>query len=114
MNNYEKLRNIETSKELSDDFKREFEDALSKAIEYWQKHGMLVDRFEDNFAEASFAKGFFAGCIYMDKHHSFKPTKIQMELLKEACDTRWEVDGLDPLYQLYQNLNKLKYGHNNS
>ena len=64
MNNYEKLGTIETSKELYDDFKREFKDALSKAIEYWQEHGMLVDRFEDNFTEASFAKRISC-CMYL-------------------------------------------------
>jgi hypothetical protein len=31
-----------------------------------------------------------------------------MEALKEACDEHWEPDGLDPLYTLYQDLNKLK------
>ena len=39
--------------------------------------------------------------------NTWKPSDVQMELLKEACDKRWEPDGLDPLYRLYQALKKL-------
>lgn len=66
MSDYEKLRTPETSKELPMEFRKEFEEALSKAVGYWQEHGYLVDQFEDNRMECSFAKGFLAGCIYMD------------------------------------------------
>ena len=37
----------------------------------------------------------------------WKPTEIQLELLKEACDKRWEPDGLDPLYTLWEHLKNL-------
>ena len=42
------------------------------------------------------------------KHNQWKPSDVQMKLLKEACDQHWEPDGLDPLYTLYQDLKKLK------
>lgn len=67
---YEKLRDPELSKELPIKFRKEFEDALSKAIGYWQQHGYLVDQFEDNAMECSFAKGFLAGCIYMENKNN--------------------------------------------
>ena len=66
MDYYEKLRDPELSKGLPIEFVKEFEEALSKAIGYWQQHGYLVDKFEDNAMECSFAKGFLAGCIYME------------------------------------------------
>ena len=37
---------------------------------------------------------------------TWKPTDEQMNALKEACDERWEPDGLDQLYTLYQDLKK--------
>ena len=36
-----------------------------------------------------------------------KPSDEQMKALKEACDKRWEPDGLDPLYTLYEQLKNL-------
>jgi hypothetical protein len=39
--------------------------------------------------------------------NKWKPSDEQMEALKEACDKRWEPDGLDPLYTLYEYLKKL-------
>lgn len=63
---YEQLIDHESAKELHIEFRKEFEDALSKAIGYWQQNGFLVDRFEDNAMECSFSKGFLAGCIYME------------------------------------------------
>ena len=63
---YEKLRDPQTAKELPIEFRKEFEEALSKAVGYWQQNGYLVDRFEDNAMECSFAIGFVAGCIYME------------------------------------------------
>lgn len=72
MSDYEKLRDIELSKELSIEFRKEFEEALSKAIGYWQKNGYLVDQFEDDRMEGSFAKGFLAGCIYADNRKKNK------------------------------------------
>lgn len=38
----------------------------------------------------------------------WKPSDEQMRALKEACDEHWELDGLDPLYKLYQDLKKLR------
>ena len=38
----------------------------------------------------------------------WKPSDVQMQVLKEACDKRWEPDGLDPLYTLYEELERLK------
>lgn len=70
MKDYEKLRDHKTAKELPIEFRKEFEEALSKAIGYWQQHGFLVDQFEDNAMECSFAKGFLAGCIYMESKTS--------------------------------------------
>lgn len=32
----------------------------------WQNGARVVDQFEDNPMELSFAKGFLAGCIYME------------------------------------------------
>lgn len=73
MDNYELLRTEETFKNLPKNFITEFEEALSGAMEYWKKHGMLVDQFEDNKMECSFAKGFLAGCIYISrKTHPIK------------------------------------------
>lgn len=63
---YEKLKDPKTAKELPIEFMEEFEEALSKAIGYYQQNGFLVDQFEDNAMECSFAKGFLAGCIYME------------------------------------------------
>jgi len=63
---YEQLRDPKTAKELPIEFRKEFEGALSKAIGYWQQNGKIVDQFEDNAMESSFAKGFLAGCIYME------------------------------------------------
>lgn len=40
--------------------------------------------------------------------YNWKPSKGQMEALKNACDKSWEPDGLDPLYMLYEDLKKLK------
>jgi len=42
------------------------------------------------------------------KELQWKPTDEQMKALKEAYDKHWELDGLDPLYTLYQDLKKLK------
>jgi len=67
---YEQLRDPKSAKELPIEFRKEFEEALSKAIGYWQQNGFLVDRFEDNAMERSFAKGFLAGCIYMESKNS--------------------------------------------
>ena len=39
--------------------------------------------------------------------NKWKPSDEQMEALKETCDKRWEPDGLDPLYTLYEYLKKL-------
>jgi hypothetical protein len=69
---YEKLRDPQTAKELPIGFSKEFEEALSKAVGYWQQNGFLVDRFEDNAMECSFAKGFLAGCIYMENKNKDK------------------------------------------
>lgn len=63
---YEQLKDPQTAKELPIEFRKEFEEALSKAIGYWQQNGKIVDQFEDNTMERSFAKGFLAGCIYME------------------------------------------------
>lgn len=38
---------------------------------------------------------------------SWKPSKEQMEALKKEADKYWEVDGVDPLYTLWQDLQKL-------
>ena len=38
---------------------------------------------------------------------NWKPTKVQLDCLKEACDKRFDVDGLDPLYMLYEQLKTL-------
>ena len=40
--------------------------------------------------------------------NNWKPSDRQMKALKEACDARWEPDGLDPLYTLWEQLKKLK------
>lgn len=40
-------------------------------------------------------------------HNRWKPSEMQMKVLKEACDKHWDPDGLDPLYTLYQDLKKL-------
>ena len=69
---YEKLRDPQTAKELPIEFRKEFEEALSKAIGYWQQNGFLVDQFEYNAMECSFAKGFLAGCIYMENKNKNK------------------------------------------
>lgn len=69
---YEKLRDPQTAKELPIEFRKEFEEALSKAVGYWQQNGFLVDRFKDNAMERSFAKGFLAGCIYMENKNKNK------------------------------------------
>ena len=37
----------------------------------------------------------------------WKPSDVQMQALKEACDKHCEPDGLDPLYTLYEQLKKL-------
>lgn len=66
MNDYEKLRTEETSKELPQEFKIEFEEALLNATFAWKDGAYLVDRFEDDKMELSFAKGFLEGCIYME------------------------------------------------
>lgn len=39
---------------------------------------------------------------------TWKPSDEQMKALKEASDEHWELDGLEPLYTLYQDLKKLK------
>ena len=44
----------------------------------------------------------------LKQRYTWKPSDGQMEALKEACDKSWEPDGLDPLYTLYQDLEKLK------
>lgn len=44
----------------------------------------------------------------LKERYTWKPSKEQMEALKEVCDEHWEPDGLDPLYTLYQDLKKLK------
>lgn len=41
---------------------------------------------------------------------TWKPNDRQMKALKEACDEHWEPDGLDPLYTLWEQLNKLREG----
>lgn len=46
--------------------------------------------------------------IYLKQRYTWKPSKGQMEALKNACDKSWEPDGLDPLYMLYEDLKKLK------
>lgn len=46
--------------------------------------------------------------IYLKQRYTWKPSKGQMEALKNACDKSWEPDGLDPLYMLYEDLEKLK------
>lgn len=56
--------------------------------------------------------GTAKNCVeYIDEHlhnsNRWKPSDAQMEALKEACDKRWEPDGLDPLYTLYEYLKKL-------
>ena len=38
---------------------------------------------------------------------SWKPSEEQMEALKKEADKYWEVDGVDPLYTLWQDLQKL-------
>lgn len=37
----------------------------------------------------------------------WKPSNVQMQALKEACDIYWEPDGSDALYTLYEQLKKL-------
>lgn len=63
---YEKLRDPKTAKELPIEFRKEFEEALSKAIGDWQQNGYNVDVFEHDSMVRSFAKGFLAGCIYVE------------------------------------------------
>ena len=81
MNKYEKLRTIETSRELPDDFQKEFENAISKAIREWQNGAMISDQFEDNRMELSFSKGYLKGCI--DSYD---------KLIKKACEWLKEQD----------------------
>ena len=47
--------------------------------------------------------GYEANCTTM-----WKPSDAQMARLKEACDEHYEIDGLDPLYTLYEQLKKLR------
>ena len=68
MNQYELLRREETTQGLPDKFREDFEKGLEKAMKYWSEHGRLVDQFEDNFAECSFAKGFLEGCIFVSSN----------------------------------------------
>lgn len=44
---------------------------------------------------------------FLKERYTWKPSDAQMQALKEACDKRWEPDGLDPLYTLYEQLKKL-------
>jgi len=37
----------------------------------------------------------------------WKPTEIQLKCLKYACDEHFDLDGLDPLYTLYEQLKAL-------
>ena len=75
MNNYEKLRTPEASRNLSDKFRQDFEQRLSKAVGYWQEHGKLVDQFEDDSMELSFAKGYLAACIDMQDLFAVKTSE---------------------------------------
>lgn len=43
----------------------------------------------------------------LSPHKQWKPSNVQMQALKEACDKSWEPDGLCPLYTLYEQLKKL-------
>ena len=36
----------------------------------------------------------------LNPQKQWKPTEIQLECLKAACDKHWDIDGLDPLYTL--------------
>ena len=44
----------------------------------------------------------------LKQKYVWKPSDEQMKALKEACDENWEPDGLDPLYELYEQLKKIK------
>ncbi len=46
--------------------------------------------------------------ISLKERYTWKPSDTQMKRLKEACDEHYEIDGLDPLYTLYEDLKKLK------
>ena len=43
----------------------------------------------------------------LNPQKKWKPTEMQLECLKAACDEHWEPDGLDPLYTLYEQLKAL-------
>lgn len=46
----------------------------------------------------------------LKQRYTWKPSDEQIKALKETCDEHWEPDGLDPLYTLYEDLEKLKGG----
>lgn len=72
-----------------------------------------LDKIEYHSGEPTFDDGWSAAIWYLKKRNArpqntWKPSEAQMERLKEACDEHYEVDGLDPLYTLYQDLQKLR------
>jgi len=72
----------------------------------------VLDKTEYNSDWPTFDDGWSAAIWYLKKRNGrsqlhWKPSDVQMQALKEACDKRWEPDGLDPLYTLYEQLKKL-------
>ena len=111
--------NIEKKPMLSDFFNAEYErgkaDAL-KSVEWSEEDEKMLNDiditlFEENsIPNAKYWK--FMNWLKSLKDRvrpqkQWKPSKEQMEALKEVCDKRWELDGLDPLYTLYEYLKKL-------
>ena len=111
--------NIEKKPMLSDFFNAEYErgkaDAL-KSVEWSEEDEKMLNDiditlFEENsIPNAKYWKFMNWLKSLKDRVHpqkQWKPSKEQMEALKEVCDKRWELDGLDPLYTLYEYLKKL-------
>lgn len=67
MDKYENLKTVETSGEVSESFRKSFEDALSRAFsEYKESGSFTADSLEDDPMKLAFAKGFLLGCIHAD------------------------------------------------
>lgn len=43
----------------------------------------------------------------LSPQNHWKPTEMQLKCLKDACDEHFDLDGLDPLYTLYEQLKAL-------
>lgn len=87
-----------------------------KPVEWSEEDEKMLNEIIDEIeANRSYAKsydipvyeGFLNWLKSLKQRIGWKPSKEQMQALKEACDKHWEPDGLDPLYTLYGQLKKL-------